>query len=253
MNAEAPYTLRALVNDCGGNVATLDLWADGPQAGQPIGQIRPPARTRTTASARINTPRRGAAAASSRPTVTAWVRTADGRPLPGVRVLFQAQPRATGRPWTTVASAETSSSGRVSRAVANPCSQLIRVAVAETSLLAPSTSNVLRTTVRATSSIATRPSRLRNGHRVTLSGRLKGGFVPLQMELSLYGRAPGSRSWVPVRTPVAVSRTGRWTTSYRFTRTRSRSTYRFRVRIPARPDYPFASGYSPVRKVAVLP
>lgn len=253
MNAEAPYTLRALVTDCAGNSATLDRWADGPLAGQPVGQIKPPRRTRTSATASMRTPKRGASAASARPTVTGYVRGPDGRPLPGTRVFFQTQPRATGQPWKTVATAEASSTGKVSRSLSGPCSQLIRIAVPETALLAPSTSNVLRTTVRATSSISAKPSRLRNGRRVTLSGRLRGGFVPSRFEISLFGRAPGSRSWVPVRTPVAVSRSGRWSAAYRFTRTRARSLYRFRVRIPARPDYPFSRGYSPVRKVTVLP
>ncbi|MFM9126292.1 MAG: hypothetical protein ACKOTA_01750, partial [Solirubrobacterales bacterium] len=253
MNAETPYTLRALVTDCAGNSATLDRWADGPLAGQPIGQIKPPRRTRTSASASMKTPKRGASAASARPTVTGYVRGPDGRPLAGIRVLFQTQPRATGQPWETVASAETSAAGKVSRSLPSPCSQLIRIAVPETALLAPSTSNVLRTTVRATSSISAKPSRLRNGRRVTLRGRVRGGFVPSRFEISLYGRAPGSRSWVPVRTPVAVSRSGRRSAAYRFTRTRARSLYRFRVRIPARPDYPFSSGYSSVRNVTVLP
>ncbi len=253
MDAESPYTLKALVTDCAGNYATLDHWAAGPLAGQPIGELRPPARTRTSARASMSVPHRGASAASARRTVSGQVRGPDGEPLKGVRVIFESQPRASGATWTTVATAQTSGSGKVSHSLSNHHSQLIRISVPETAALAPSTSNVLRTSVRAASSITAKPSRLRNGRRVALSGRLRGGYVPARFEIALYGRAPKSRAWIPVRAPVAVSRSGRWKVGYRFTRTRTRALYRFRVRIPSRPDYPFSSGYSPARKVTVVP
>ena len=250
---EAPYTLRAGVTDCAGNQATLDRWAAGPLEGQPIGQLTPPRRTKTTARAAIARQGRGAHASSTRRTLTGIVRTADGRPLAGAQVLVETQPRATGQRWRTAATATSSRSGRLSEAIENRHSQLIRISVAETDLLAPSFSNVVTTSVKASSSISARPRRLGNGRRVTISGRLRGGYVPRSFEISLYGRSPGSRSWVPVRTPVAVARSGRWKVSYRFSRTRVRTTYRFRVRIPSRPDYPFARGYSSSRAVTVVP
>ena len=253
MDAELPYTLKALVTDCAGNRATLDRWFAGPLAGQPIGEIRPPARTRTTARASMRSSRGSASAASARRTVSGLVRGSDGQPLKGVRVLFESQARATGAPWKEIASSQTSSSGKVSHSLPNRYSQLIRISVPETATLAPSTSNVLKTSVRAASSISASPTKLRNGRRVTVSGRLRGGLVPARFEIALYGRAPGSRAWVPVRAPVAVSRSGRWKVGYRFTRTRTRALYRFRVRIPSRPDYPFSSGYSPERRVTVVP
>lgn len=248
-----PYTLRAQVIDCAGNEATLDRWAAGPLKGSPIGQLTPPRRGRTSARASLARPGHGAHASSSTRTLTAQVRGPDGKPLAGARVFIEARPRASGASWALLAEEATSHTGRVSRAVRNGHSQSIRLSVAGTDLLAPSVSNVLTTTVRAGSTIAARPSRLRNGSRVTIAGRLRGGYVPARFELTLFGRAPGSRSWVPVLTPVAVTRSGRWQASYRFTKTRARSRYLFRVRIPSRPDYPFASGYSDSRAVTVLP
>ncbi|MBU3674089.1 MAG: hypothetical protein FGM34_03420 [Solirubrobacteraceae bacterium] len=252
-DSETPYTLRAAITDCAGNQAVLDRWAAGPLQGEPIGQLTPPRRTATSARAELGKPGRGARASSATRTVSGTVRTADGKPLAGARVLIETQPRASGQQWRTLAEETTSRTGYVSHAVTSTHSELLRIAVVRTDLIAPSFSNVLRTTVKAASSISARPARLRNGRRVTLSGRLRGGFVPNRFEVSLFGQAPGSRRWVPVRTPVPVSRSGSWKASYRFTRTRVRSRYRFRLRIPGRPDYPFSAGYSPVRTVTVLP
>ena len=255
MSTESPYTLRAQVADCAGNRATLDRWAAGPMAGQPIGELTPPSRVRATVRASFRKPGKTMSGASSRRAVTVEgsARVPDGRPLAGALIVFVTRPRSTGRAWRTLARVKSSRSGRVSRSISNEHSQSIRISVAETRLLAPATSNTLQTSVRATSSIAASPEKLRNGRRVTFGGRLGGGYVPSGFEVALYGRAPGSRSWVPVRTPIAVTRSGRWKAGYRFTRTWKRSRYAFRLRIPARPDYPFSAGYSPASVVTVVP
>lgn len=248
-----PYTLRASVTDCAGNAATLDRWAAGPDAGLPIGQLTPPPRAQTTISASIGAASRSRASAARTRLVRARVRSRDGDPVAAARVRFETQPRATGAQWTSFGSQSTSSSGEASRSISNAYSQRIRVTIAGSDLFAPSVSNLIETSVRASSSISAKPTSLRNGRRLTLSGKLRGGHVARGLELTLYGKAPGSRKWIPVRSPVAVSRSGRWKATYRFTKTRVRTTYRFRVRIPARPDYPFASGYSASKRVTVRP
>ena len=251
---EVPYTLRALVTDCAGNQATLSRWAAGPSNGQPIGQLQPPKRARTTIRATVSAPSRSSKASTARTRVVrAQVRGANGEPVGGAKVTFETQPRAAGAQWQIIASEMTSRSGAASRSIPNTCSQRIRVTISGDDVFAPSTSNVAQTTVHASSSITARPTKLRNGRRLTLSGKLSGGHVPGGLELTLYGKGPRGRSWVPVRSPVTVSRSGRWKTTYRFTSTRTRTAYRFRVRIPSRPDYPFASGYSRSRTVTVAP
>ena len=253
-NDETPYTLRALVTDCAGNQATLSRWAAGPNNGQPIGQLQPPKRTRTTIRATVSAPSSSSRASAARSRIVhAQVKGPDGNPVSGAKVTFETQPRAAGAQWSAVASEETSRSGVATRSIPNVCSQRIRVTISGNDIFAPSTSNVAQTTVHASSSISAKPTTLRNGRRLTLAGKLSGGHVPAGLELTLFGKGPKSRSWVPVRSPVDVSRSGRWKTTYRFTSTRTRTAYRFRVRIPSRPDYPFASGYSRSKSVKVIP
>lgn len=253
-DAGIPYTLRAEITDCAGNHATLERWAAGPKNGLPIGQLEPPPRTRTSISASLSAPARSSRASAARArTVKARVRGSDGDPVAGAKVLFETQPRSTGATWRTIGSGTTSHKGEVSRSISNTYSQRIRVTIAGSDVFAPSVSNTLLTSVRASSSITARPARLRNGRRLTLSGKLRGGHIPAGLELTLYGKGPRARSWVPVRSPIDVSRSGHWKTTYRFTKTLVRTSYRFRLRIPGRPDYPFASGYSASRRVTVSP
>ncbi len=111
-------------------------------------------------------------------------------------------------------------------------------------------SNTLVTQVAAVSTIHATPRRLHNGQIVVFRGRLMGGSVPKTgLTLSLYGFSPTKREWLPVRTTVHTDALGHWVARYRFTATRTSVTYRFRMRIPARPDYPFATGWS--RRIAV--
>ena len=115
-------------------------------------------------------------------------------------------------------------------------------------------SRVLVTNVSARVDDSRHVTDLRNGQVLRLSGRVLGGHVPPSgMQIALYGFSPTKRQWIPVRTTVKVDPTGSWAALYRFTATRSRATFRFRVRIAERANFPFSTGYSRALSVSVRP
>jgi hypothetical protein len=116
------------------------------------------------------------------------------------------------------------------------------------------TSAALTTNVSARSTIRASARRLRNGQVLRLAGRVLGGHIPpAGMHIALYGFSPTKKQWLPVRTTVTVDPRGAWTALYRFTATRRRATYRFRVRIPEGLSFPFSTGYSRPVTVRVRP
>ena len=94
---------------------------------------------------------------------------------------------------------------------------------------------------------------LRNGSAARFSGRVLGGFLPAGgRELELQGYNPLRGRWQPVRTSgLRSDGQGNWHASYRFSATRGTVRYRFRLRVPPRPDHPFANGYSRALTVIV--
>jgi hypothetical protein len=87
----------------------------------------------------------------------------------------------------------------------------------------------------------------RNGRSVKFLGRVPGaGGARARVELQAWaGR------WIPFKT--AALKNGRFSASYRFTKTFTTVRYRFRAVIHDDPAFPYAAGRSAVVKVLVRP
>jgi hypothetical protein len=239
------YEARFRVRDCAGNVGLVDAGGGA--------RLRLPLRTATVLEAGLGA---GAAAARQatrlgRPTaVHGRALTLEGEPLPGRRIELQEQV-GTGD-WRVRSVLISDDSGRVhARLLAGP-SRRLRFIAPSTERAIGARSRVLRLAVPAEATIRASRRSVRNGEAVTFRGRLRGGHVPAGgRELELQGFNPLRGRWQPVRTQgLRADRHGRWRTSYRFTATVGATvTYRFRLRVPPRPDHPFADGHS--RSVAV--
>ena len=154
---------------------------------------------------------------------------------------------ATGRP---LRSAATRAGGRYRLRVPATRNRLLRVGVqADPATLACSRPLSLR--VRAGLSLTVRPRALRNGERVRLRGRVRGGAIPPKGKLvELQAREGGDwRTFASLRS----DRRGRFATRYRFQRTFSPRTYRFRARARAEARFPFVLGVSRSVPVRVTP
>lgn len=86
---------------------------------------------------------------------------------------------------------------------------------------------------------------LRNGEKMILRGKLRGGWGSRGLLVQIQAR--DERGWRTVGN-VRVRRKGRFRWPYRFTNTYSTQVYRLRARLPAQRGYPFSTGASkPVR------
>jgi hypothetical protein len=115
-------------------------------------------------------------------------------------------------------------------------------------------STTLDLRVRPAVSLAITPSRTTNGHTITFTGAVSGGFEPpggLTLDVEYL---EGSR-WMVYDTVRASPPGGRFEYRYTFRRTTQSITYTFRVAIPAGgvAGYPFAPAASPARSVHVDP
>ncbi|MSX02427.1 MAG: hypothetical protein F2813_04610, partial [Actinobacteria bacterium] len=172
----AAYTVRAEVEDCAGNHGVLDRWYGGARNGLPIGLIVPPPREAVRAVASLTPePRHHSASASRSRRIRARLVDVAGRPLAGLVVRFETQPRVTSAVWATAASARTDAKGYASTAIAPHSSLRIRAVAPGSELRDEAVSNLVYLTRAASTSIGARPKTVRPHHRVRLSGRLRGG------------------------------------------------------------------------------
>jgi len=247
-----PYSVRAIVRDCGGNSAILTDWYGGDRSGTAIGTIVPPPRAVTSAKSEVAPVASGSSAsAASVRRVTTVVRNSSGDPLVGVDVRFETEPWMTPAQWEPAGSAKTDADGRATAKLAAHSSIRIRTVVPGNELRQDAISNTVYATRLASTTVGASPRTVRAGRTTTIKGRLRGGWVPRSgFEVTLYGRGPRSRGWVPIRTNVAVSSGGYWRAQYRFLRS-SRGKFYFLVRTPNRPDYPFRSASSGSVRIAV--
>jgi hypothetical protein len=247
-----PFTVRALVSDCAGLASSLTNWYGGERSGTPIGTIVSPAREVISAKATIvPLASRSSTSASAHRRVTALVVDSSGDPLPNLSVRIETEPWMTPASWEPAGSARTDSKGRAVATVEAHSSLRIRAVVPGNEFRNEAISNNAYVTRLASTTISSRPRKVRRGAVTTIAGRLRGGLNPRSgFQLVLSGKGPRSRGWVPIRTTVAVSANGYWSTRYRFLRS-SRGKFYFRVRPPNRPDYPYRSAESQSVRVVV--
>jgi hypothetical protein len=280
-NERGSYEVRALVTDCAGNSAILDRQYGGSHDGA-AAVVALPARVATALKAsfarltvRCVTRRKASKVAAckvgvkkatrprkrakSKPKATRVVHgvlmTDGGLPLTRQAVDLQVRPRMLMSAWKTIRTARTDGRGRVVFHLPKSPSLEARLVFQQTDGFGASRSASLRTSVRAGATIKASVRTVRNGGAVRFSGKLSGGYLPKHgREVELQGYNPAKRRWIPIRTAgLKADKKGRWKAAYRFTATRRITTYAFRLRVPARPDYPFAAGYSKIVKVTVTP
>jgi hypothetical protein len=275
------YEVRALVTDCAGNSAILDRQYGGSRDGA-LAVLALPQRIATTLRAsfvrwtvKCTTKRRGSKVAAckvkakkatgsrkrakSKPTSRAVIHgvlmTDAALAVSRQAVDLQVRPRMLVSAWKTMGTARTDTKGQVDFHLPKSPSLEVRLVFQQTDGLAASQSASLGTSVSARSTIKASVRRVRNGGAVRFSGKLAGGYLPKRgREVELQGYNPAKRRWIPIRTAgLKADKSGRWRASYRFTATHRTTTYAFRLRVPTRPDYPFAAGYSKIVKVTVTP
>jgi hypothetical protein len=107
--------------------------------------------------------------------------------------------------------------------------------------------------VRAGARLVATPKRLSNGESIRLTGSLRGGPLPAGGKtVAIQARARGRAVWSTV-TMLRSDASGRFAFRYRFRRTFQRTTYEFRALVPKQRGYPYARGWSRVKRVTVRP
>lgn len=253
--APGAYDVRFRVEDCAGNVGLITRFASQ-SAASAGASLRLPLRARLSLGAAFagDDPAAGPATAVVRMgtgvRITGQLADADGTVVGG-RVLLVQQRIGTGD-WRTVATPATDAAGAVSVALPAGPSRALRIVAEPDELTVGAVSRTLRVAVPARATIKVARRQLRNGQAARFSGRVLGGYLPAGgRELELQGFNPLRGRWQPVRTSgLRSDGRGAWHASYRFTATRGTVRYRFRLRVPPRPDHPFADGYS--RAVTVV-
>ncbi len=168
---------------------------------------------------------------SAPPVVRGTVKTAGGAAIGRARVSVSEAP----------GTVTTDAKGRFSVRLARGVSREVRFSYGESV-------QSVKVIVAAPVRLKTDRKNTRNGRAVKFIGSVPGaGTARPRVELQAWANG----KWIPFKS--ADLRNGRFSASYRFTRTFSAMQYRFRAVIHADPDFPYAAGTSPVVKVVVRP
>ena len=167
--------------------------------------------------------------------------TDDGRAIAGAAVqLFAAE--------QVVDTVTTDANGRFRTFVIGTQSQDLRLAYVGSSQALP-TQTTLKLRVPAATSAKVSRTRVRNGQAVRFRGRVRGLPVPAAGKL-VEIQVRFTDRWQTFRTTRSDA-LGRWSSRYRFQRTRGVQRYRFRVRLPKEAGYPFETSVSRTLTVQV--
>jgi hypothetical protein len=156
--------------------------------------------------------------------------------------------------WEAVGTTVTDARGAYRLQVPSGPSRTLRVSYTAPSSEGPSAVALVDVVVPAQINARARRTRVRNGKSVVFEGRVAGPIPQGGLLVSLEAREPGR--WVPVATTrrrVRTSPSGRFSLSYRFRRTFSPTTYRFRVVADEDSAFPYARGTSRSLTVHVRP
>jgi hypothetical protein len=176
-----------------------------------------------------------------RASVTGRLATVDGQSIAGgVVQLFAAE--------QVIDSVTTDATGRFRTVVIGTRSQDLRLTYTG-SLQALPTQTTLKLRVPAATSAKVSRTRVRNGRAVTFRGRVLGLPVPAAGKL-VEVQVRFTDRWQTFRTTRSDA-LGRWSSRYRFQRTRGVQRYRFRIRLPKEAGYPFETSVSRTLMVQV--
>jgi hypothetical protein len=172
--------------------------------------------------------------------------TASGRALAGARL--QVFSRTGPSPEQLVETLTTDSAGRFRSVTTGTNSRALRLVYGGSAVTLPS-QLALEMRVPAATSARVNRRRLRNGQAVTFSGRVLGLPVPTAGKL-VELQVRFSNGWQTFRT-IRSDAGGRWSSRYRFRRTRGVQRYHFRIRLPKEGGYPFETSVSRTLRVQV--
>jgi hypothetical protein len=245
--ADGPHRVRVVVEDAAGNVAdAVDRTVLVANAGScpgagPAGRITARfARGRRSRTVRFR----------HRARIAGRVRDLLGRPLAGAAVCVRSRVTRPGARDRGVRVVKTGASGRFRfRAPAGP-SRVLRVVYGPPG--APPSCVLLRLGVRARVGLRATPQALRNGDTVRLRGRVRGRPYPLRGALVELQAFDGGR-WRTFELTRARRPRGRFAASYRFSRTFSARSFRFRARLRPQDAYPYRRAASRPVRVFVRP
>ncbi len=184
-----------------------------------------------------------------RAAVRGTLRTSAGVPLAGVEVTVLSRLAMAGADYAAEASVRTKPDGSFSYTAPARAGRTLDFHYRGDSTYKHADDQV---TLRVPAAATIRASKhaVRNGGRVTFTGRLRGGPYPAKgkvFDLQAFYR----HKWRTFATPRARLNGG-WKYRYRFQATRGTVLYKFRVRVRASSDYPYELGYSKVTKVRVV-
>ncbi len=253
--APGAYVLRARARDRAGNEAVMDRRGDG----QPMIvtlPLREPPTLRAGFERVVHRPgnrreivvlRRAVRVGYGEPVKLAGRLTGgDGRPIAGASVQLLTSTRSgTEELLETLA---TDGDGRFRTAATGAHTRTFRL-VYSGSLQALPGQTTLEMRVPASTSVRASRHRLRNGQAVTFSGRVRGLPVPAIGKL-VEIQVRFTKRWQTFRT-TRTDALGRWSSRYRFQRTRGVQNYRFRVRLPKEAGFPFETSVSRTLAVQV--
>jgi hypothetical protein len=189
---------------------------------------------------------------SQRPTIRGRLTTPSGEPIPKATVFVGNQPE--GQAWRLDGAARTDSAGRfVYRPPARRPNRQLRVVYfpfSDSHEYVASAERRLRVDAGLTLRVDRRT--LRNGQRLTFTGRVLAAVPPAGVAVTLQAKI--GRHYQSFRQLRASSGTrGRVRTVYRFERTTSTARYRFRLKLVRQAGLPYQGGVSPTVDVLVRP
>jgi len=195
----------------------------------------------------------------SRVAMTGRVTDELGRPIAGAVLTVEQQayvprvgpaPGAAWKPVVTATPVVTARDGSYRYVVPAGASRTVRIAYKsrlDATQVTATQDLVVQVVGKATLRVS--KARVRNGQKVTFSGRLLGGNVPRTgVTVALQARTP--RGWVTFRTTRARAN-GAFSGAYRFHATTGVRVYEFRASVNADSGYPFLPGRSNTTKVTV--
>jgi hypothetical protein len=179
--------------------------------------------------------------------ISGWVGTADGNAVAGQPVQILTAPDDGSQQFTQAAVATTGTDGSWSAQLPSGPSRLVVAQYGGSGTVEPAMSTAAHIMVPASVSLRVRPRRAHWGGRISIVGRLRGGYVPPAGELVVLwvGWAGGS-----TEIGHLYARTdGRFTGRYTFLRGNGTETYKLWAETARESDYPYAPGSS--RRVSV--
>lgn len=244
--ADGAHTVEAVLIDVAGNRSVVGPFgisvrtpAAPPMVGPPLSPA-PAASTVSTPAGVLSLSGSSTRRTSYKAvTVKGTVKAPGGAGVGGARVGLSSRP-LTSSAWSDATVTTADAKGNFVISVPPGPSRELRVAYGESI-------KTIKLIVAAPVRLRTNRKTTRNGRSIKFSGSIPGaGDARTRVELQAWaGR------WVPFKT--AALRNGRFSATYRFTATYSKTRYRFRAVVHDDDDFPYAGGRSPEVKVVVSP